>query len=285
MSARKTAGKPARHAAEPLPSLEALRTQLSAPGAVLTDALRSAMARDPRKGVQQLLAALDARAAKAQAELDRQERMLRYERPLWAAGTLHVAGVDEVGVGPLAGPAMAAAVILPRDFRLAGLNDSKQVLDPAAREALAAEVRASAIAYCIARGEVDEIDRLNIRGATLLAMRRAVNGLVIQAQHLLVDAHRIPELSMPQTPIIKGDALSSSIAAASVIAKVARDALMAELDGRYPGWGFAEHAGYPTPTHLAALRERAPSPVHRTSFAPVRASLERFGPPRRDGSW
>jgi len=267
--------------AQPLPSLEVLREQLSTPGVQVPPALRRALARDPRKGARALLAALEAREARAREELERQSRMLRYERPLWEAGTVHVAGVDEVGVGPLAGPVMAAAVILPRDFRLEGLNDSKQVLDPAEREALAEQVRTAAIAHCIARGEVEEIDRLNIRGATLLAMRRAVSGLVVQPGHLLVDAHRIPELDVPQTPIVKGDALSSSIAAASIIAKVARDALMAELDVLHPGWGFAEHAGYPTPGHLAALRERAPSPVHRQSFAPVRASMERFGPPQR----
>lgn len=267
--------------AQALPSLERLREQLLAPDAEVTPALRRALAHDPRKGAQALLATIEAREERIQRELDRQARMLHYERPLWESGILHVAGVDEVGVGPLAGPVMAAAVILPRDFRLAGLNDSKQVLDASEREALAEQVKSSAVAFCIARGEVDEIDRLNIRGATLLAMRRAVHGLVTPAQHLLVDAHRIPELSLPQTPIVKGDALSSSIAAASVIAKVARDALMAELDQAHPGWGFAEHAGYPTPSHLAALRERAPSPVHRHSFAPVRASFERFGPPQR----
>lgn len=267
-----------------LPSLDILRAQLSGPGATLTPAQRRALAEDPRKGAQALLAAFDARRRRERQERGRQVRMLAHEREFWEAGILHVAGVDEVGVGPLAGPVLSAAVILPRDFALDGLNDSKQVLSAERRQELAREIHLRATCVSFGRAEVEEIDRLNIRQATLLAMRRAVEGLTIRPQQLLIDAHRIPGVTLPQRPLVKGDALSASIAAASVVAKVARDALMVELDAQHPGYGLAEHAGYPTPEHLALLRERAPSPIHRRSFAPVRASFERFGDLRRSGT-
>jgi ribonuclease HII len=265
-----------------LPPLSALREQLLGADGGASRELLKALEGDTRKGAQDLLETLRARQKREKAERLRQTKLLAYERPLWDAGLLHVAGVDEVGVGPLAGPVIAAAVILPPDYRLKGLNDSKQVSHEH-REALAARIREDAVAFAVAHAEVEEIDRLNIYHAALLAMRRAVSQLAVPAQHVLVDARKIPDCPCPQQAIVKGDALSASIAAASLVAKVARDNLMAELDLVHPGWGFALNAGYPTPEHLRALRERAPSPIHRLSFAPVREAHARtVGPPRHE---
>ncbi|MFI5395286.1 MAG: ribonuclease HII [Candidatus Binatia bacterium] len=195
--------------------------------------------------------------------------LLRVERRLWSTGIIHVAGVDEVGVGPLAGPVLAAAVILPQGASLRGVDDSKK-LTAALREELAAKIRAVAIGVGIGIVEPEEIDRLNIYRAALEAMRKAVTALPIAPEHVLVDARRIPSLTMAQTPLIKGDSRSYSIAAASIIAKVARDRIMRELDQRYPQYGFRDHMGYGTAQHLTAIHRYGPSPVHRRSFAPVR---------------
>lgn len=179
-----------------------------------------------------------------------------------------VAGVDEVGRGPLAGPVTAAAVILDPSRLPAGLDDSKR-LSAARRAALAEELRACAI-VSVAHASVAEIDRLNILHAALLAMRRAVEGLPRTPAHVLVDGNRTPpDLPCPATPLVKGDARSLSIAAASIIAKVARDALMAELARQHPGYGWERNAGYPTPAHLDALKRLGVTPHHRRSFAPV----------------
>lgn len=183
-----------------------------------------------------------------------------------------VAGVDEVGRGPLAGPVVAAAVILDPQHPIDGLRDSKR-LTPARREALAGLVRERALAWSLGRAEVDEIDRLNILQATLLAMGRAVAGLAVTPTHVLVDGNRCPDLPMPCRAVVKGDDRVPAIAAAAILAKVVRDAEMAELDARHPGYGFATHKGYPTREHLAALARLGPSPVHRRSFAPVRRAL------------
>ncbi len=204
------------------------------------------------------------------------ERKLFTERALWGMGIAHVAGVDEVGMGPLAGPVVAAAVVLPSDVCVDGVCDSKSVPRPK-REALERAIRESAIAVAIGVVEVEEIDRLNIYQAGLLAMRRAVDGLSVPPQHLLVDARRIPDCPIPQTCVDDGDETVYSIAAASIVAKVYRDRLMCELDARYPGYGFATHAGYATAAHLAALRSLGPSPIHRRSFAPVRELLGSAG--------
>ena len=183
-----------------------------------------------------------------------------------------VAGVDEAGRGPLAGPVVAAAVILDPRRPIVGLADSK-TLTAARREALAREIRQHASAHAVAQANVAEIDALNILQATLLAMRRAVEALPVVPNHLLIDSRRIPECTIQQTCVDDGDATVYSIAAASIVAKVHRDRLMRELDDRYPGYGFAAHAGYATAAHLTALRSLGPSPVHRKSFAPVRALL------------
>ena len=195
--------------------------------------------------------------------------LLRIERGLWSRGLVHLAGVDEVGVGPLAGPVLAAAVILPQSVKLRGVDDSKK-LTAARREELEEKIRACALAVGIGIVEVADIDRLNIYRAALEAMRRAVVALPLAPDHLLVDARRIPQLTIPQTALVDGDARSYSIAAASIVAKVARDRLMRDLDALYPQYGFGRHMGYATAEHLAALERHGPSPAHRRSFAPVR---------------
>lgn len=184
-----------------------------------------------------------------------------------------IAGVDEAGRGPLAGPVVAAAVILDQRRPIQGLADSK-TLGPATRERLAAAVRATALCCSVALASVEEIDRLNILQASLLAMRRAVDGLRLTPGLVLVDGNRLPPLRVPAQAIVKGDARVASIAAASIMAKVHRDALLSALHEEHPAYGFAEHKGYPTPAHLAALRAHGACPAHRRSFAPVRTVLE-----------
>jgi len=183
-----------------------------------------------------------------------------------------VAGVDEAGRGPLAGPVVAAAVILDDRQPIAGLADSK-VLSPRKRERLFDEIRAKALACCIAEASVEEIDRLNILQASLLAMRRAVEGLRLLPHRVLVDGNQLPVLNMPAAAIVSGDAKVPAISAASILAKVYRDRLCLALDRDYPNYGFAAHKGYPTAAHLAALRQHGACPVHRRSYAPVRAVL------------
>ena len=184
-----------------------------------------------------------------------------------------VAGVDEVGRGPLCGPVVTAAVILDPARPILGLNDSKK-LSEARREALFIEIQEKAIAWCIARAEAEEIDELNILHATMLAMQRAVQGLHTTPRLALIDGNRCPQLAVPAEAVVKGDSRVPAIAAASILAKVSRDREMAELDQRYPGYGMAGHKGYPTAQHLAALKLLGPTPLHRRSFAPVRALLD-----------
>jgi len=183
-----------------------------------------------------------------------------------------VAGVDEVGRGPLAGDVVAAAVILDPDRPISGLNDSKK-LSEKKRDKLFDEIRENALAWCVGRASPDEIDNINILQASLLAMQRAVEGLAIQPKHALVDGNKCPILSMPSTPVIKGDALVTVISAASIIAKVTRDREMLLLDKAFPGYGFLKHKGYPTKEHMLALAELGPSEIHRKSFGPVRKLL------------
>lgn len=192
---------------------------------------------------------------------------------LEAATDMIVAGVDEAGRGPLAGPVVAAAVVLSAAYSIDGLADSK-TLSALRREALAAQVRAHATGWALGMASVEEIDRLNILQATLLAMQRAVQGLAMTPDLVLVDGNRAPRLSCPVRTVVRGDALIKSISAASILAKVARDAILQNLDGEYPGYGFAVHKGYPTAAHQRALEALGPSPVHRRSFGPVRRLLE-----------
>ncbi|APQ13838.1 ribonuclease HII [Pseudomonas oryzihabitans] len=180
-----------------------------------------------------------------------------------------VAGVDEVGRGPLCGAVVTAAVILDPGKPILGLNDSKK-LSLLRREALFEEIQEKALAWCVARAEVAEIDRLNILHATMLAMQRAVEGLAVQPRLALIDGNRCPKLAVPSSPVVKGDSQVPAIAAASILAKVTRDREMQALDALYPGYGLAGHKGYPTAEHLEALKRLGPTPIHRRSFAPVR---------------
>jgi ribonuclease HII len=184
-----------------------------------------------------------------------------------------LAGVDEVGRGPLAGPVVAAAVILDPGFAIAGLADSK-CLSEKRREQLAGEIRAHALAWALGRAEVEEIDRINILQASLLAMRRAVQALDPQPDYALIDGNRCPQLGCPAEAVIKGDARIAAISAASIIAKVARDQEMRELEACYPGYGLAGHKGYPSKAHLEALQRLGVTPIHRRSFGPVRRLLD-----------
>lgn len=195
--------------------------------------------------------------------------MLQVERDFWRRGVTRIAGVDEVGVGPLAGPLVAAAVILPLEVSIRGIDDSKKLAAPA-RERLAADIRAEAVAIGIGVVSVEEVDRLNTYRASLEAMRRAVAQLAVRPEQLLVDARYIPQIDIPQMPIVKGDARSYSIAAASIIAKVERDAMMHEMDRLYPDYGFGQHMGYGTRRHFEVLERLGPCPIHRRSFLAVR---------------
>lgn len=192
---------------------------------------------------------------------------LRYEKKAWASGATRVAGVDEVGRGSLFGPVVAGAVILDPGYRVRGLRDSKLLLSER-REILAQRIREHAIAWAVAAVDAARIDQINIYQASRVAMREAVMRLAPAADHLLVDALRL-DCELPQRAIIHGDAVSASIAAASILAKVERDRMMREWDPVFPAYGLASHKGYSTPKHLAALREYGPTPLHRQSFAPV----------------
>src|SRR5262245_9709130 len=225
---------------------------------------------DPRPGAKAILDAVARRRFAHRSEGQRIRKILKFEGALWSAGLLHVAGVDEAGMSPIAGPVSAAAVMFAPGTRIPGIDDSKK-LDVAVRDRLAAEIKATAVAWAVGFATVEEIDTINIYWAGLLAMRRAVDGLEHRPQHLLIDARRLRELAIPQQAIIKGDSKSLSIAAASILAKTARDALMRELDARHPGYGFCQHKGYPVRGHIAALKRLGASPAHRRSFAPVRS--------------
>ena len=209
--------------------------------------------------------ALSASAAKMRL-LKKLRCTLRYEKEAWASGFSCVAGVDEVGRGALFGPVMAGAVVLDPARRIRGLRDSK-LLDAERREELAAEIRLKAVVFAVAEVDAAEIDRINIYQASRLAMKLSVEQLALAPDFLLVDAMRIDH-PCAQRGIIHGDALSVSIAAASIIAKVMRDQRMRELDAHYPQYGLASHKGYATPQHREALRRHGPTPLHRMSFAP-----------------
>lgn len=201
------------------------------------------------------------------------DEWFRFERECWADGFGFVAGVDEVGRGPLAGPVVAAAVVFPRGVELPCVNDSKQLAEGMREELREAIFAIPGVQIGIAEVDVATIDLMNILNATHLAMRRAVEQLT-RADFVLVDGRPVKGLPLPSRAIVKGDAKSASIAAASIVAKVYRDRLMVELDGEYPGYGFADHKGYGTARHLEALRELGVTPVHRRSFRPVREILD-----------
>jgi ribonuclease HII len=207
---------------------------------------------------------------------------LQFETPLWEAGTLCVAGVDEAGRGSWAGPVSAGAVVLPPHSdimqQLAGVRDSKQ-MTPGERAYWADQIRAAAQAWGVGFASSGEIDDLGILPATRLAVRRALEGLAVPPDYLLVDFLDLPEVTLPQLPLVKGDARSLSIAAASVLAKTARDELLVQLDRDFPGYGFARHKGYGTAAHREALAQLGPCSIHRRSYAPVRDCLVSPGSP------
>jgi ribonuclease HII len=198
---------------------------------------------------------------------------LSLETGLWGAGIDYIAGIDEVGRGALAGPVAAAALILPRDEslleRLRGVRDSKQ-LTPRERSKWAPRLRKAAVSWGVGFSSHFEIDLLGIVAATRLAMQRAIDSLQIPPEHLLIDYLLLPDVDLPQTALVHGDSRSLSIAAASILAKTARDALLLALDAEFPGYGFGAHKGYCTPGHVSALEQLGPCPVHRKSFAPIR---------------
>jgi ribonuclease HII len=268
-----TPGSPDRPRSRPLAELRAALAAATADEDLRR--LIAEIAEDPRAGARQLAARARRQLAVRAAERNRLADLLLLRDELVAEGVRGVAGVDEVGVGPLAGPVVAAAVVLPEDVELFGLDDSKKV-PRARRERLAEEIRAIAVGVGIGEVSAEEIDQRGVYQAGLEAMRRAVASLarVTEVGHLLVDARTVPGVDLPQTPIVKGDSKDASIAAASIVAKVHRDAHMHVLGTRYPAYGFERHMGYGTEDHMAALHRHGPCPIHRRSFAPV-AEAER----------
>jgi ribonuclease HII len=238
----------------------------------LPASIERALRADGRPSAKAILAAVDRRRHEHRAEGQRLRSILRYERDLWASGVVHVAGIDEAGMSPLAGPVAAAAVVFPPGFRLPGVDDSKK-LDAKERDRLAPAIREKAVTWAVAFVEADEIDRINIDWAGLLAMVRAVEALGVVPEHLLIDGRKLRDLPISQQRIDKGDEKSLSIAAASILAKTARDARMLEYDARFPAYGFAQHKGYPVRAHVENLRRHGACAIHRQSFAPVRTAL------------
>lgn len=215
------------------------------------------------------------RRLQRERERRRLHRLHRFERDAYARGFTLVGGIDEVGRGPLAGPVVAACVVANGPLMLQGLNDSKQVL-PEARVALASLIKERAVAWAIGEATVAEIERFNIYWASILAMERAIAQLAAQPEYLLTDAVRIRSFAGEQLPVIRGDALCATVAAASILAKVHRDALLVELDRHFPQYGFAEHKGYATARHIAALNDHGPCEHHRRGFWRVRNALTLF---------
>lgn len=238
----------------------------------LSSSLFASMAEDERVGVQ---AAIKKRQREIQADLAEEQRleaMLTYEKKLYASGLELIAGIDEVGRGPLAGPVVAAAVILPKNCKIKGLNDSKKIPKKKHQE-IYDQVIEQALAIGLGFKSNQVIDQVNIYEATKLAMKEAVANLQLSPQHLLIDAMQL-DLALPQTSIIKGDANSLSIAAASIVAKVTRDRLMRDYDRKFPGYDFAHNAGYGTQAHLEGLKKLGISPIHRHSFEPVKSMID-----------
>ena len=238
----------------------------------LDDPLLAELEQDSRSGVIQAIAKRKREIQKRIDEDERLEGMLAYEKECYARGIELIAGVDEVGRGPLAGPVVAAAVILPKACKIPGLNDSKKIPKYKHKEIYEAVLQ-NAIAIGIGIKDNHVIDQVNIYEATKLAMMEAIGQLEPQPQHLLIDAMRL-DLPISQTSIIKGDANSLSIAAASIVAKVTRDQMMEEFDREYPGYDFAQNAGYGTANHLAGLDQLGVTPIHRRSFEPVKSMCE-----------
>src|SRR5262245_45560831 len=240
-----------------------------ASGVPVSSAILRKLQRDPRAGARHLYKVLARRYDEQKKERNRLDAMLHFERLLWKAGIQHIAGVDEVGLGPLAGPVVAAAVVFPPDTEIEGVDDSK-ALDEETRLRLDEEIRGKATAFSIGIVEVEEIDRINIYQAGIRAMQLCLSSLPVTPQHILVDSRTVPGFTQPQDSFDKGDGINFSIASASIVAKVYRDRLMTELDSIYPGYGFAGHKGYATPEHQRAIRDLGPCPIHRRSFDYIR---------------
>ena len=238
----------------------------------LDDPLLTELEQDSRSGVIQAIAKRKKEIQKRLDEDERLEGMLAYEKECYAREIELIAGVDEVGRGPLAGPVVAAAVILPKGCKISGLNDSKKIPKSKHKEIYEAVLQ-NAVAIGIGIKDNQVIDQVNIYEATKLAMMEAIGQLEPQPQHLLIDAMKL-DLPISQTSIIKGDANSLSIAAASIVAKVTRDQMMEEFDLEYPGYDFAQNAGYGTANHLAGLHKLGVTPIHRRSFEPVKSMCE-----------
>lgn len=254
-------------------SIPELRTLFIERGRAVPKGLLEALEEDNRQGAKHLAKLIRSRYRSNRSEGQRLHSLLRFEIELWAQGYSLIAGVDEAGMAPLAGPVVAGAVILPQNYKLRGLNDSKKILDESRRQELADQIKADAVCWSVGFAEVEEIDKINIYHAGLLAMQRAFQGLSCPPDFVLVDARKIPNCTTPQRGIIRGDALSASIAASSIIAKTTRDAHMHVMDQQYAGYGFASHKGYPTPEHCRALKELGALPIHRRSFGRVREVL------------
>ncbi|MBA4494708.1 ribonuclease HII [Paenactinomyces guangxiensis] len=240
---------------------------------VLSQKMLDELLADSRVGVRKMVQSYLKEQERQQKEAARLEALWQMERKCQEKGYKTIAGVDEAGRGPLAGPVVAAAVVLPSDFDVTGLNDSKQ-LSAEKRNQLKRRIEQQAVSIGVGIADVEYIDKYNILQATYHAMRLALEQLTPAAEFILADAVRIPGISIPQEGIVKGDSLSHSIAAASIIAKTTRDEWMAKAAEKYPGYGFDRHMGYSTPEHLEALKKWGPSPIHRRSFAPVRDCLK-----------
>jgi len=252
-------------------SIDEIRQRYLEKSAPVSPRILTRLQRDPRHGARRLYEVLKKRFEREREERLRLDAMRHFEILLWKSGVRDIAGVDEVGMGPLAGPVVAAAVMFPPETEIAGVDDSKR-LDPETRSVLALEIRAKASGLGIGIATVEEIDRLNIYHAGLLAMRRAVEALPRPPQHVLVDARTVPGIDIPQNPFNKGDGINFTIASASIVAKTERDRMMESLDREFPGYGFASHKGYSTLEHREALQRLGPSTIHRMSF-PVMSEL------------
>ncbi|MBO8137734.1 MAG: ribonuclease HII [Desulfotomaculum sp.] len=234
----------------------------------LDEEVIEALSKDKRAGVQKLYQYVKKQRQKTKDEYLKLLDMLKYEQELLKQGKQYIAGVDEAGRGPLAGPVVAAAVILPQKPKILGIDDSKK-LPAGRRKQLAEEIKQKAAAWAVGEASVEEICTLNIYHASLLAMKRALDKLAAPPDYILIDAVKVPEVKIPQKAITGGDKVSASIAAASIIAKTYRDELMEKIHQQYPQYGFNKHKGYPTAEHLEKLRVYGPCTVHRMSYAPV----------------
>ena len=252
-------------------SLSELRRRYLQGAAAVPPRVIAGLARDPRAGARALSSRLARMRQAERWERRRLAALSALERRLHRQGIERIAGVDEVGMGPLAGPVVAAAVVLPARSTLPGLDDSKR-LTAELRTRLDVEIRKIAVAIGVGWADPAEIDQLNIFQAGLVAMRRAVEALPEPADRLVVDGRAVPGVRVPQDRVVGGDGRVAAIAAASIVAKVYRDSWMRDLDARYPGYGFGRNAGYATPEHLRALALLGPCPAHRTSYAPVRGA-------------